>query len=392
MEDRREIDQDAVEYILSHLNAPETLIDADFLKWLSQDKHLELFEEIRCKREAFLRRECGTHLDIEKEYRRFPGRVRPRNRSLYYWFSAAACVAVIFTTVFVMKKRPVNIVPVEITAQEIPAGKKSAELILANGEKVALEDQTLQLREATGTLITNDKSQQLAYQTDTLTAHTQAALIYNTLKIPSGADYVVKLADGSKVRLNCETTLRFPVEFAKNERRVYLDGEAYFEVKQAKEWPFIVVTDKMDIQVTGTSFNVKSYREEDIIHTTLVSGIVEVAAKEVMGKSVRLKPSQQFRMDKRTHEAQVREVDTDLFTGWTGGMFVFKNNPLEEVMNTLAKWYRIDVFYTSESVKDMHFSANLDRYEHIDRLLEIIRATDKVKVERRGSTVTISWK
>lgn len=392
MEDRREINQDDTEYILSHLNVPETLTDPDFLEWLSQDKRLELFEEVRCKREAFLHREYGTCWDIEKEYRRFSGRVRPKSRSLYYWLSAAACVAVIFTTVFVMKKRPVHVVPVEIIVQEIPAGKKSAELTLANGEKVALEDQTLQLRETTGTLITNDKSQQLAYQTDTFTRPDETGLIYNTLKIPSGADYMVRLADGSKVRLNCETTLRFPVEFAKNERRVYLDGEAYFEVKQAKEWPFIVVTDKMDIRVTGTSFNVKSYREEDIIHTTLVSGVVEVAAKEVAEKSVRLKPSQQFRMDKRTHEAQVREVDTDLFTGWTGGMFVFKNNPLEEVMNTLAKWYRIDVFYTSESVKDMHFSANLDRYEHIDRLLEIIRATDKVKVERRGSTVTISWK
>lgn len=393
MKDIRRIDQEDIEFILAHINEPDKLTDADFLIWLQEDDHLALFEEVRNHREAFLRWSDSLQVNTKEEYRRFSEKTKPGHQKLYFWLSSAACVVLLLTTTFVIRQKSIMESPEQLAIQDVSVGKKSAELILASGEHVNLEKNAVQLRESTGTLITNDAVQQLTYRSDSVVRPaTSASLVYNTLKIPAGADYVVQLADGTKVRLNCETTLRFPVEFSSNERKVYLDGEAYFEVRKAKEWPFVVVTDSMCVRVTGTSFNVKAYREENIVHATLVTGSVVVASGENMGGGIRLRPSQQFVLDKRTYKAEVKDVDIYLYTGWIDGMFVFRNNRLEDVMEMLAKWYRIDVFYTSGSVKDMRFSANLDRYEHIDRLLEIIRATDKLKIERKGNTVTIGWK
>ena len=216
--------------------------------------------------------------------------------------------------------------------------------------------------------------------------------VYNTLRIPAGADYVVSLSDGTRVFLNCESEFRFPVVFSGKERKVYLSGEAFFEVKQAKEWPFVVVTDQLQVQVTGTSFNVSSYQKDRTVAVTLVSGTVEVSETRQPGRVIPLIPSQQFCLDKSTGQTEVRKVDVSLYTGWVEGMFVFRNQRLEEVMDVLARWYSIDVFYVQTSVKDLRLSANLNRYGHIDSLLEIIRAMDKVDIKRMGKVVTISQK
>ncbi|MDE6451562.1 MAG: DUF4974 domain-containing protein, partial [Odoribacter sp.] len=132
--------------------------------------------------------------------------------------------------------------------------------------------------------------------------------------------------------------------------------------------------------------------QEEIIHTTLVSGAVEVANDKAVDGPVRLSPSQQYCLNRRTNRAEVKRVDVTSYTGWTEGMFVFKRQRLEEVMNALARWYTIDVCYTDESVKDLQISANLGRYEHIDSVLELLRAVDKVNVERKGKTVIIGRK
>lgn len=97
-------------------------------------------------------------------------------------------------------------------------------------------------------------------------------------------------------------------------------------------------------------------------------------------------------LDKLTGQIEVKEVDTRLYTDWTEGMFVFRKQRLEEVMNTLARWYDIEVFYSGADVRNLRLSANLGRYDHIDTILELIRAMDKVVVDRKGNVITFSWK
>lgn len=280
-------------------------------------------------------------------------------------------------------------------AQIEHVGKRSAQLIVSTGEVLDLSQEEIYQKAVDGTLITNDTLKLLSYQSnagETYTTGTNAPekvnkeTVYHTLRVPAGADYQVTLADGTKVWLNCESTLRYPVEFGDEKREVYLDGEGYFEVNKATEWPFIVNTEQMQVKVTGTKFNVKSYSTEPIAHTTLVEGSVWAYTDQTQ---VQLTPSEQFRYDKETGKTSVQKVDTELYTGWIEGMFVFRNQRLEDVMNDLARWYNMTIFYSTAETKEIRISTNLNRYKNIDDLLEIINESGKVVVARKDNTITI---
>ncbi len=390
----RQGEETDIDYILSHLQDPAGLLDPEFLVWLQVPVHRKLFEEIRNQQEAFMRFSMEDSIDVDREYERLQAKIRfSHRRGGWKWMVAAACVVVVFGVSLVFRyTRPVSMVEEKPLA--LLEGRKTAELILASGERIHLEKNRVELRESNGTLIVNDSSCSLAYHRDASAVGQteEKAIVYHTLVIPAGADYTLTLADGTNVRLNCETKFRFPVEFSGKERKVFLDGEAYFEVKKAREWPFVVETGCMQVKVTGTCFNVKSYQNEEIVHTTLVNGTVEVLNDQAAGRPVALAPFQQYFLNKRTNRAEVKQVDVTLYTGWTEGMFVFKKQRLEDVMNTLSRWYTVDVFYANESVKDLRISAHLGRYEHIDSVLELLCAMDKVNVKRKGKTVIIDRK
>lgn len=381
-----------IDYILSHLQEPMRLTDPGFVEWLSDPAHRHLFEEIRNQREAFMRSVLESSIDVDLEYKHQQAKIRfQRKQTGWKWAVAAACTVVLLSISMIFWYSR-NTAITEKGEWALLEGKKTAELVLANGERIHLENNRIELRESNGTLIVNDSNSNLSYRRDT-SVRGQAAgneAVYHTIIIPAGADYTISLADGTKVRLNCETEFRFPVEFTGKERRVFLDGEAYFQVKKAGEWPFIVETNSMRVKVTGTCFNVKSYRTEEVAHTTLVEGLVEVSGEETGDAPVRLAPSQQYCLDRRTGRAEVKTVDVSLYTGWTDGMFVFKNQRLEEIMNILSRWYTIDVIYVNESLKDLRISAHLGRYEHIDSLLDVLRAMEKVNIERKRNVVIVS--
>lgn len=385
-----EWDENDIEYIIRHLDTPESLMDEEFIEWLGVKEHQELFELLLNQREAFLRFEDRGNINVEAEFRRFLPKLKIR-KQLFYWGRRVAAILALATAVWLLV--PKTDAGPEIMLTTTYEGRKTAELILADGKSVRLESNKVEFHEQNGVWVVNDSSRQLEYRHELLKEETgEANLTYNTLRIPAGADYVVRLSDGTKVHLNCESEFRFPVVFAGNERRVYLDGEAFFEVEKSSHWPFIVVTDKMKIQVTGTRFNVKSYKQENVVAATLVSGSVQVESEGFVKGLVQLNPAQQFRLDKSTGHSEIKEVDVHLYTAWTEGMFVFRNQRLEDVMEMLARWYSVEVFYVTPSVKDLRLSANLGRYEHIDSLLQIIQEVNKIKIERRGSVITLDWK
>lgn len=145
----------------------------------------------------------------------------------------------------------------------------------------------------------------------------------------------------------------------------------------------------MDVRVTGTVFNVQAYPLDAVLAATLVEGGVAVKIKGENEKEECLVPSEQLRLNKITGEIAINNVDVDLYTGWTEGMFVFKNARFEDVMNVLSRWYQVEVFYSDQHKKDLRVSANLNRYDHIDALLQILNAMDKVCLERKGNVVII---
>lgn len=383
--------EDDIEFVIDCLNCPELLLGEKFQEWIKIQANRELFETIRTDREAFLRKADVGHINVGDEYERFIAKVRGgKRRVLRLWGSIAASICVLLSFYFLfLQNKPVEEVAVKMPGEY--AGRQVAELILANGERIVLDDHSRKIHEGDGVKIVNDSMCRLVYDAED-SLELWNASEFNTVKVPAGADYMVCLSDGTVVRLNCETEFRYPVYFAGSERRVFLKGEAFFEVTKSDKKPFIVETEQMEVAVTGTRFNVKAYEEEEVVHTTLVEGGVKVGQPSCPEKSVMLSPSYQYALNVHSGEVQVKKVDVELYTSWVEGMFVFKNQRLEDIMTTLARWYSVEVFYAGNSVKDIRLSASLGRYEHIDDILAIIQETNRIGFVRKGNVVTVMQK
>ena len=204
------------------------------------------------------------------------------------------------------------------------------------------------------------------------------------LNIPRGGEFFVCLSDGTKVWLNSESELKYASEFVGEERRVYLTGEAYFEVAHNPNKPFFVESKNLQIQVLGTSFGVRVYKDEDYALTTLEEGQVNI---HTATSSVTLKPGEQAKL--HDNEITVNKVNTCSYTAWRNGKYIFINEPLGNIMKTLARWYDINIFYTSSKLEQIQFTGELIRYKNIEELLSKFEILEKVKFEIRNNTVTI---
>ena len=152
----------------------------------------------------------------------------------------------------------------------------------------------------------------------------------------------ITLPDNTTVWLNAGSTIIYPEEFIGRFRQIFFTGEGHFSVAKNKEKPFIIKSNESSIEVLGTQFNLQAYPDDNKIETTLCEGSVNVTDGEL---GVPLPPTQQAVYSKVTQALTTRKVDVRLYTAWKEGLFVFENKPLEEIMNTLSRWYNINVFY-----------------------------------------------
>ena len=196
---------------------------------------------------------------------------------------------------------------------------------------------------------------------------------------------VITLPDQTKVTLNRYSSLTYPDRFKEDRREVQLQGEAYFEVAPDSLHPFIVKTEQQNLRVLGTSFAIRAYANESVVLTTLETGKVNIHSK---GQEVILTPGEQSCL--KGGNLTVAKVNTTLFTAWHKGIFIFQDQPLENILNTLARWYNIDIFYTNENLKDIHFTGELKRYDRIQDFLCKLEILEKVRFTIKGRTVTVS--
>ncbi len=255
----------------------------------------------------------------------------------------------------------------------IGPGTQQAILITSDGERYQLNEEVT-IKE--GDVFISNKTQELIYQKKSNI--TKSQLTYNTIIIPRGGEYKLTLMDGTRIWLNSNSKLRFPSEFGSGIRKVELKGEAFFEVAKDSVHPFVVNANKAQVKVLGTSFNVNAYSDLNEIVTTLVEGRVEVS-DTLFGNKVKLLPNEQYRFNKLTGKTLKQIVDTEIYTAWKDGRFVFENESLEDIMTRLSRWYNVDVSFLNESVKKLRFSGDLTRYDNIDQILELIEVTQKVK-------------
>jgi transmembrane sensor len=216
---------------------------------------------------------------------------------------------------------------------------------------------------------------------------------YNQLETPRGGEYKLVLSDGTTVFLNSETKLRFPVVFSEKAREVELEGEAYFEVTKSEKVPFIIRVNNMQITVYGTSFNISAYNDDNSIQTTLVTGIVGIKSSDNPGKvEQRLVPGQQANYNRLNSEINTRRVNTDIYTAWTKGMFVFDNEPLEKIMQKLARWYNFEVAYSDDKLRNEPFTGDLKRFDNVTKILDMISIASDIEFKIEDKKVTVCSK
>jgi len=323
--------------------------------------------------------------------------------ALWPRIAVAASIVLAFGLGFYLIKKDKNDLPHEdhIASQSIAPGGNKAILILADGSKISLTDAADgKLASQAGISITKAKDGQLIYSIVDQKTNT-ANNDFNTIETPSGGQYMINLPDGSKVWLNAESSLKFPVSFAnKNERRVELNGEAYFEVakvnlKGAKNrteglpkdrMPFVVSSNGQEVHVLGTHFNINAYDNESSVKTTLLEGSVLVNRTGAK-KSVKLIPGQQANLT--SDNISLRNVDLEQVVAWKNGLFMFDGEPLTQVMKQVSRWYNVDIVY-QDDLSGIFIGGSVSKFSNIRDVLDILELTGKIKFKIEGKKVLVS--
>jgi len=269
--------------------------------------------------------------------------------------------------------------------ETIESGKSKATLTLDNGKKIdLLEDQNLNL-ESDGSKIIGVRNSITYLQKKS----NQAERKYNTLKTPRGGEFFLILSDSTKVWLNAESHIKYPVVFSSDKRTVELTGEAFFEVTPNPDKPFQVISGDQSIEVLGTSFNVTSYEDDAEIVTTLIEGKVNVNKRFGNKESIILAPNEQSKLNRETGEMKNTTVDPNQFTAWKSGKFYFRQQKLKDITKVLSRWYDIEIFFLDSKTENKKFTGRFKRYENFDHVRSIIESTEEVTFIRKGKTIII---
>ena len=167
-----------------------------------------------------------------------------------------------------------------------------------------------------------------------------------------------------------------------------MSGEAYFEVTKDSNRPFYVITEEVQVRVYGTEFNVNTHQPGKV-HTVLVDGKVGIKKRGTTGE-ITMKPGELASFDRNAGTFEVKEVDVRQYVVWKDGYFTFENESLEQILNTLSLWYDVDVFFQSESAKQLVFTGYMKRYNDISEILNAITDVVGVNFTINGKTIIVS--
>ena len=313
-----------------------------------------------------------------KERRGHSGRIR-----IVRWVAVVAAVWVLAlgVTLWMTFGKKENVAPLPVASKIIPAGEKKATLTLADGTEVHVEEITAQILQEKGMNIEYRNGEIFYHKSEEKTTE----VVYNKLEVPRGGECMIKLDDGTKVWVNAETKLKYPVTFVGDRREVVLEGEAFFDVAK-NEKPFIVKTSFGDVRVLGTAFGISAYASEPESYTTLVRGKVSVEREGI--KPVVILPGEQV-VTSKDGKMIKQQVDVEEFVGWKDGIYVFKEKSLGEIMKTLERWYNISVDFQEKSLVDLPFTGNLKRYDDINVFFDALTRTGDMKYRVEGNQVIL---
>lgn len=352
-----------------------------------EEQMRQLLKTMFMSRQALKLREKQEY-DVHEAWQRVNKRTRAKGsrRMIRGWMKYAALFIlflgiVSLWRVYDNKEKPIV---AAVQSDSILPGSLKAELILANGERIVLDSEARSKEmEALGIKLENDtENGLLKYEAGAV--DNSIGMKYNTLNVPKGGEYSLILPDGSRVWLNSETTLRFPVQFSGGKRVVYLSGEAYFRVKKDTSAAFHVCTKQQEITVLGTTFNVSAYENDRFTETTLIEGKVAV---EGGAERVVMKPSEQYILDKRSGVGELKEVETEFYTSWIDGKFYFTSFTFEEIVKKLERWYDFTMIYEEDDIRQMRFSGVIKKHRPIEEMLRFLEKTTDIHFKISGKNI-----
>jgi ferric-dicitrate binding protein FerR (iron transport regulator) len=309
----------------------------------------------------------------------------PRVIRYYRWrtaVAAAAVLIVIAVTYFIRynttDKHHLQAKAATMQVSDINPGGNKALLTLSDGSAVMLDSAK------SGVVSTQGNATVMKLNDGELTYNTKGGtkeVLYNTVSTPKGGQYQLTLSDGSKVWMNAASSIRFPVVFSANERRVELTGEAYFEIAKDATRPFrINVAGKQEVEVLGTHFNVNAYYDESEIRTTLLEGKIKVSG---LLKTVILAPGQQAKLESNGNPIVIANVDLEEVIAWKAGNFYFDRADLKTILRQFSRWYDVEVVYETEVI-NRYFFAIINRNSKLSEVLKALQANGvKFRIEGR---------
>lgn len=358
------------------------------LNWLKKPKNLKKFQAL--VKENYSIDMVYGNIDEEAALQKVKSRIIKNEspvKKMVRFYAAAAAVTLLISLTFLLNKEQQQ-QPIEASAvnNSIEVGTDKATLILHDGTKVALEKGKSYKENNI-----ESNGNEIIYKP--LADQEPKEMVYNYLLIPRGGQYYLNLEDGTKVWLNSESKLKYPTFFKEGESRdvELIHGEAYFEVSSSEDHggsKFSVQTGSQKVEVLGTQFNIKAYRDESEIYTTLVEGRVNVATDS---KNHALLPNQQLTLNTTTNLVQISEVkDMVNEIGWVKGEFVFAKKPLNEIMKVLSRWYDVNVIFENPSLESNKFIGHLSKNQNIEEILILIKKTNFINdYEINGKTIIL---
>ena len=370
------------DYCTGRINAEEA---GKLREWIDKaSENRELFEQYLKTVKINRMVEGADWLEEERAWQELAGKIRRgRIKSFYRRLSLGAAVVIIFIGLGMAFWQRNKLTEQEVQLIQILPGSTKATLILANGSQIDLTRGDLKEVITTEALIENDSLLGLQYNHIKLRDEQP---VFHTVKVPVAGEYHFTLSDGTKVWMNSDSELRFPVNFTSNRREIFIKGEAYFEVEPDRERPFIVHANQVSIQVLGTKFNVSAYGESQQVLTTLVQGGVNV---KYAGLQTELQPGFQAVTDIKAGTMDRREVEVGMYTSWTKGIFEYENMPLSDIAVQLSRWYDVRIIFAASEFANRRFTGVVRKYDVLNDVLSIIEQTTDVCFIVNGKEIVV---
>lgn len=327
-----------------------------------------------------------NQIDKEKDWRNVHRNIKHSKKApKIQVYKVAASIILLISLVYAIKyQRSQRDLNSEVANTKIEIGINKATLTLDDGSHIILEKGS-----SYRTKKAHSNGEQLIYATENKAV---SEISYNYLTIPRGGQFQIKLSDNTKIWLNSDSKLKYPVTFKKGEPRnvelVY--GEAYFDVSSSKvnnNTSFKVVLQSQDVEVLGTEFNIKAYKDENYVYTTLVEGMVTVSTGN---KIEYLNPGVQSILNKETKNIATSPVDVSYYISWRKGLFSFKDKPLKDIMVVLSRWYDVEVSFENTALEKVKFNGVLNKNQNISDILNGIKNTKIINAyEIKEKKITI---